>query len=42
MITVEDELQGFNRAGVKSNKGFEYAMAALEMANLMKKLREKE
>lgn len=38
IITVEDELQGFNRAGVKSNKGFEYAMAALEMANLMKKL----
>ncbi|CAI1493820.1 6,7-dimethyl-8-ribityllumazine synthase [Thermococcus nautili] len=38
VITVEDELQGFNRAGVKSNKGFEYAMAALEMANLMKKL----
>lgn len=38
VITVEDELQGFNRAGMKSNKGFEYAMAALEMANLMKKL----
>jgi 6,7-dimethyl-8-ribityllumazine synthase len=42
VITVEDELQGFNRAGVKSNKGFEYAMAALEMANLVKKLRERE
>ncbi len=39
VIAVEDELQGFNRAGVKSNKGFEYAMAALEMANLMKKMR---
>jgi len=39
VITVEDELQGFNRAGVKSNKGFEYAMAALEMANLMRKLK---
>ncbi|WP_258084475.1 6,7-dimethyl-8-ribityllumazine synthase [Thermococcus thermotolerans] len=38
VITVEDELQGFNRAGVKSNKGFEYAMATLEMANLMKEL----
>ncbi|WP_297421772.1 6,7-dimethyl-8-ribityllumazine synthase [Thermococcus sp.] len=38
VITVEDELQGLNRAGIKSNKGFEYAMAALEMANLMKKL----
>ncbi|AFL94257.1 putative 6,7-dimethyl-8-ribityllumazine synthase for riboflavin biosynthesis [Thermococcus cleftensis] len=40
VITVEDELQGFNRAGVKSNKGFEYAMATLEMANLIKKLRD--
>jgi len=39
VITVEDELQGFSRAGVKSNRGFEYAMAALEMASLMKKLR---
>ncbi|QDA31394.1 6,7-dimethyl-8-ribityllumazine synthase [Thermococcus indicus] len=39
VITVEDELQGFNRAGVKSNKGFEYAMATLEMANLMRELR---
>jgi len=38
VITVEDELQGFNRAGVKSNKGFEYAMATLEMANLMRKM----
>ena len=38
VITVEDELQGLNRAGVKSNKGFEYAMAALEMANLMEKI----
>ncbi|WP_054841223.1 6,7-dimethyl-8-ribityllumazine synthase [Thermococcus peptonophilus] len=39
VITVEDELQGLNRAGIKSNKGFEYAMAALEMANLMEKLK---
>ncbi|ASJ00794.1 6,7-dimethyl-8-ribityllumazine synthase [Thermococcus gorgonarius] len=39
VITVEDELQGLNRAGVKSNKGFEYAMAALEMANLMRELK---
>ncbi|WP_297512532.1 6,7-dimethyl-8-ribityllumazine synthase [Thermococcus sp.] len=42
VITVEDELQGFNRAGVKSNKGFEYAMTALEMANLMKRFKERE
>ena len=40
VITVEDELQGFNRAGVKSNKGFEYAMATLEMANLIRKMGE--
>jgi len=38
VITVEDELQGLNRAGIKSNKGFEYAMATLEMANLMRNL----
>jgi len=38
VITVEDELQGLNRAGIKSNKGFEYAMATLEMANLMREL----
>lgn len=39
VITADDELQGFNRAGVKSNKGFEYAMATLEMANLIKKMK---
>ena len=38
VITVEDELQGLDRAGIKSNKGFEYALAALEMANLRKKI----
>ena len=38
VITVEDELQGLNRAGIKANKGFEYAMATLEMANLMRKI----
>ena len=38
VITVEDELQGLDRAGIKANKGFEYAMATLEMANLMRKI----
>jgi len=38
VITVEDELQGLDRAGIKSNKGFGYALAALEMANLRKKI----
>ncbi|MDV3104569.1 6,7-dimethyl-8-ribityllumazine synthase [Thermococcus waiotapuensis] len=40
VITVEDELQGLDRAGIKANKGFEYAMATLEMANLMKELKD--
>ena len=40
VITVEDELQGLDRAGIKSNKGFEYALAALEMANLRKKMKD--
>ncbi|GAB6135482.1 6,7-dimethyl-8-ribityllumazine synthase [Thermococcus prieurii] len=38
VITVENELQGLNRAGIKANKGFEYAMATLEMANLGRSL----
>jgi 6,7-dimethyl-8-ribityllumazine synthase len=40
VITVDDELQGLDRAGIKSNKGFEYALAALEMANLRKKIKD--
>ncbi|AHF81362.1 6,7-dimethyl-8-ribityllumazine synthase [Thermococcus paralvinellae] len=39
VITVDDEIQGLDRAGIKSNKGFEYALATLEMANLKKKLK---
>ncbi|WP_010477768.1 6,7-dimethyl-8-ribityllumazine synthase [Thermococcus zilligii] len=39
VITVEDELQGLDRAGIKANKGFEYALATLEMANLMRELK---
>ncbi|ASI98336.1 6,7-dimethyl-8-ribityllumazine synthase [Thermococcus celer] len=38
VITVDDELQGLDRAGIKSNRGFEYALTTLEMANLRRKL----
>jgi 6,7-dimethyl-8-ribityllumazine synthase len=39
IITAETVEQAVNRAGVKSgNKGFEAAMAAIEMANLLKEL----
>jgi 6,7-dimethyl-8-ribityllumazine synthase len=39
MITADTVDQAINRAGVKSgNKGFEAAMAAVEMANLLKEL----
>jgi 6,7-dimethyl-8-ribityllumazine synthase len=39
IITAETVEQAINRAGVKSgNKGFEAAMAAIEMANLLKEL----
>lgn len=39
IITADTVEQAINRAGVKAgNKGFEAAMAAVEMANLMKKL----
>ncbi len=39
VITTETVEQALNRAGIKSgNKGFESAMAALEMANLRRKI----
>jgi 6,7-dimethyl-8-ribityllumazine synthase len=39
IITAETVEQAINRAGVKSgNKGFEAALAAIEMANLLKEL----
>jgi 6,7-dimethyl-8-ribityllumazine synthase len=39
IITADTVEQAINRAGVKSgNKGFEAAMAAIEMANLLKEL----
>jgi 6,7-dimethyl-8-ribityllumazine synthase len=30
--------QALERAGIKSNKGWEYAMNAIEMANLMRQI----
>jgi len=39
VLTTETVEQALNRAGIKSgNKGFEAAMAALEMANLKRKI----
>ncbi|MGQ9856062.1 MAG: 6,7-dimethyl-8-ribityllumazine synthase [Fervidobacterium sp.] len=39
VITTETVEQALNRAGIKAgNKGFEAAMAALEMANLRRKI----
>jgi 6,7-dimethyl-8-ribityllumazine synthase len=41
VLTCNTLEQAINRAGAKSgNKGFEAAMAAIEMANLMKRLRQ--
>jgi 6,7-dimethyl-8-ribityllumazine synthase len=38
VLTVDTMQQAFERAGIKSNKGWDYAMNALEMASLMKSL----
>ena len=38
VVTAEDELQALDRSGIKINRGFEYALAAIEMANLSRKL----
>lgn len=41
VLTTEDLEQAIHRAGAKSgNKGFEAGLAAIEMANLMRRLRE--
>jgi 6,7-dimethyl-8-ribityllumazine synthase len=41
IITADTVEQAINRAGVKAgNKGFEAAMAAIEMVNLLKNLSE--
>jgi 6,7-dimethyl-8-ribityllumazine synthase len=38
VLTVDNMQQALERAGIKSNKGWDYAMNALEMASLMKTL----
>ncbi|HEY9826629.1 MAG TPA: 6,7-dimethyl-8-ribityllumazine synthase [Stenomitos sp.] len=38
VLTVDTMQQALERAGIKSNKGWDYAMNALEMASLMKTL----
>jgi 6,7-dimethyl-8-ribityllumazine synthase len=39
ILTVDTMQQALERAGIKSNKGWDYAMNALEMASLMRQLR---
>ncbi|MGQ9865119.1 MAG: 6,7-dimethyl-8-ribityllumazine synthase [Pseudanabaenaceae cyanobacterium] len=39
VLTVDTMQQAFERAGVKSNLGWSYAMNALEMATLMRQMR---
>ncbi|MBW4577396.1 MAG: 6,7-dimethyl-8-ribityllumazine synthase [Aphanothece sp. CMT-3BRIN-NPC111] len=38
ILTVDTMQQALERAGIKSNNGWEYAMNALEMASLMRKI----
>ena len=39
ILTTDSMQQALERAGIKSNKGWEYAMNALEMASLMVKIK---
>lgn len=39
ILTSDNMQQALERAGIKSNKGWDYAMSALEMASLMRQLR---
>jgi 6,7-dimethyl-8-ribityllumazine synthase len=40
IVTTDNMQQALERAGIKSNKGWDYAMTALEMASLMRQLRQ--
>lgn len=40
ILTVDSMQQALERAGIKSNKGWEFAMNALEMASLMQSLKQ--
>ena len=39
ILTVDNMQQALERAGIKSNKGWDYALNALEMASLMRQFR---
>ncbi len=39
VLTADTLQQALERAGIKSNKGWDYAMSALEMATLMRQIR---
>jgi 6,7-dimethyl-8-ribityllumazine synthase len=39
ILTVDTVQQALERAGIKSNKGWDFAMNAIEMANLMRQVR---
>jgi 6,7-dimethyl-8-ribityllumazine synthase len=39
ILTTDTMQQALERAGIKSNKGWDYAMNAIEMANLMRQVR---
>lgn len=41
ILTTDTMQQALERAGIKSNQGWDYAMNALEMGNLMRQLRAK-
>lgn len=41
ILTTDTMQQALERAGIKSNQGWDYAMNALEMGNLMRQLRSK-
>lgn len=40
IVTTDNMQQALERAGIKGNKGWDYAMTALEMASLMRNLRQ--
>ncbi len=39
IVTVDTMQQALERAGIKSNKGWDYAMSAIEMASLMRQIK---
>lgn len=41
ILTADTMQQALERAGIKSNKGWDYAMNAIEMASLMRQLKQK-